>query len=208
MMSTVLSTTAAAAAPVAQGPAAPLAVRVRASVSKAVPVALYRMARLGPTGGAGIAAAIAAVVIAITAFVTDRNGTDSLVARITQAQRHPTSAASATEEISKVIAALPTREQMPAVVALVLQQAKQAGVALDKGQYDYSPSKAMGAGRYELEFPVKADYPSVRKFIDLTLTTVPALGLDRLHIERKGVGDSTVSADVRFVVFVRGEAQP
>src|SRR5579872_2433785 len=168
-MSTVLSTTPASATPVAQGPAAPLAVRVRASVSKGVPLALYRIERLGPTGGAGIVAAIAAVVIAITAFVTDRTGTDSLVARITQAQRNPTSAASATEEISKVIAALPTREQMPAVIGLVLQQAKEAGVALDKGQYDYSPSKATGAGRYELAFPVKADYPGVRKFIDLTL---------------------------------------
>ena len=60
-------------------------------------------------------------------------------------------------------------------------------------------------GRYELEFPVKAPYPNVRDFINRTLSAVPAAGLDKLRIERKVVGDPVVSADIRFVVFVRAE---
>jgi hypothetical protein len=34
---------------------------------------------------------------------------------------------------------------------------------------------------------------------------VPAAGLDKLQVERRSIGDNSVSADVRFVVFVRSE---
>jgi hypothetical protein len=61
-------------------------------------------------------------------------------------------------------------------------------------------------GRYELEFPLKAEYPKVRDFINRTLNAVPSAGLDKLRIERKAVGDALVNADVRFVVFVRSES--
>ena len=94
---------------------------------------------------------------------------------------------------------------MPGVVAQIYQQAKDAGVALDTGRYSYSAAKAGGVARYELDFPVKAGYPNLRSFIGATLAAVPAAGLERLHIERKAVGDNVVSAEVRFVVFVRDE---
>ena len=92
--------------------------------------------------------------------------------------------------------------------AQTLQQAQQSGIALDTGHYSYSPPKGGGVGRYEIEFPVKAEYPAVREFINRTLTAVPSVGLDKLRIERKVVGDNVVSADVRFVVFVRSESVP
>ena len=37
---------------------------------------------------------------------------------------------------------------------------------------------------------------------------VPAASLEKLRFERKAVGEQVVNADVGFVVFVRGEAQP
>ncbi len=56
-----------------------------------------------------------------------------------------------------------------------------------------------------MDFPVKASYPDIRKFINQTLTAVPAAALAKLHVERKTVGDQIVSADIGFVVFVRSE---
>jgi hypothetical protein len=95
---------------------------------------------------------------------------------------------------------------MPVVIGQVLQQASLAGVALDIGHYAYSPPKTGNVGRYEIEFPLKAEYPNVRDFINRTLKAVPSAGLDKLRIERKAVGDALVNADVRFVVFVRSES--
>jgi hypothetical protein len=45
----------------------------------------------------------------------------------------------------------------------------------------------------------------VRYFINRPLRAVPAAGLGKLRIERKVVGGPVVSADIRFVVFVRAE---
>jgi hypothetical protein len=86
-----------------------------------------------------------------------------------------------------------------------LQQAQRAGVSLEVGHYAFIPAKAGNVGRYEFEFPLHASYQQVRDFINRTLTAVPAAGLDKLRIERKSVADQAVNADVRFVVFVRGE---
>lgn len=179
--------------------------RLRAAVAWTLPHAYYQLVRVGPAGLGGVAALVAAAIIGFTALASVRNATEALTAQIAHAQQRPSVEESTEEGLGRVVAGLPTREQIPAVVGQVLQQARDAGVALDKGQYMYSPPKAGGVGRYELEFPVKAEYPNVRNFIDRTLTAVPSAGLDKLHIERKVVGDVVVSADVHFVVFVRSE---
>ena len=99
---------------------------------------------------------------------------------------------------------MPTREQIPALLAVVLGQATDSGIVLEQGRYTYSPATANRLARYTFEFPVKADYGNVRAFINNTLTAIPALGLDKLHVERKNVGDTLVSAEVGFVIYLRG----
>ncbi len=180
-----------------------LEARLRSLVTQTLPIAWYRVARIGPAGLIGAGATLAALLVAATAVVGERSSTAALMSQIAAAQGHPSAAAVSVATVGKVVADLPTRQQMPAVVGLVLEQARAANVQLDNGHYSYSASKGGAVGRYELEFPVKADYPSVRNFIDRTLSAVPSAGLDKLRIERKVVGDTTVSADIRFVVFVR-----
>jgi hypothetical protein len=110
--------------------------------------------------------------------------------------------------VPHVVASLPTRAEIPAVIGKIYAQAQTAGVSIDKGRYAYVPAKGGAIGRYEVEFPVSAAYPAIRTFINGTLTAVPAASLDKLRFERKAVGEQVVNADVGFVVFVRGEAQP
>jgi hypothetical protein len=169
-------------------------------------LALYRIGRVGPAGIAGLLATTAAVVIGVIGLVSIRNATDSLAAQITQLQQHANTAPRVEDGLGKVITTLPTRDEMPGVISQVLQQAGLAGVALDTGHYTYSPPKTGKVGRYELEFPLKAQYPNVRDFINRTLNAVPSAGLAKLRIERKAVADALVNADVRFVVFVRSES--
>jgi hypothetical protein len=181
-----------------------LALRLQHLTSHTLPIAWYRIARVGPAGLIGGAAVLAAVLIAALAVVGARHATDTLSAQIAHAQVHPGQLVTGDSGVSQVVAALPRRQEMPAVVGLVLEQARAANVTLDNGHYTYSVPKGGNAvGRYELEFPVKASYPNVRDFINRTLSAVPAAGLDKLRIERKVVGDPMVSADIRFVVFVR-----
>jgi len=191
---------------VERAPHGALALRLQRLSTHTLPIAWYRIARVGPAGLVGGAAVLAAILIAALAVVGGRNATDTLSAQIAHAQAHPSAAVVSNAGVSRVVAALPRRQEMPAVVGLVLEQAQAANVTLDNGHYSYSvPKGGKGVGRYELEFPVKAPYPNVRDFINRTLSAVPAAGLDKLRIERKVVGDPVVSADIRFVVFVRAE---
>jgi hypothetical protein len=179
--------------------------RVRAAAGTLVLQSHYQITRLGQAGQVGLAALTAAVAIAASVLIPARHAIESLGEDIARTQQHSHGGATPQSSVAHFVSTLPTRAQIPAVLGQVFQQAKQAGVALDSGHYAYSAAKSGGIARYELEFPVKADYPNIRTFINRTLATVPAAGLDKLHVERKSVGDSRVNADIRFVIFVRGE---
>jgi hypothetical protein len=206
---TVALATAATAVPAANGPvtrAVPTPARARAlaALVRFGPQIQYQIIRLGPAGQVGLAALFAAAVIAASVLLPARNALEALSVDIAQAQR-PHAAGTSEQPVPRFVASLPTREQIPAVIGEVFQQAQKAGVPLDTGHYAFSAAKAGSLGRYDLEFPVKAGYPNVRDFIDRTLTAIPAAGLGGLHIERKAVADTVVNADIRFVIFVRSE---
>jgi hypothetical protein len=170
-----------------------------------VPYAQYHLARIGLVGQVGLAALVGAVIVAASLVIPAREAIQALSSDILHAQQTPHTATGSADSIARVMTSLPTREQIPAVLGKVFQEAQAAGVELDNGTYAFSPAKAGGVARYEMQFPVKASYPQIRNFINGTLATIPAAGLEKLHVERKTVGDTFVHADVNFVVFVRGE---
>jgi len=165
----------------------------------------YAVTRVGLPGQVGLGAIATALVVALSMLLPAQRAVENLRTDLTRTLRAPPGTADAPGSAPAFLEKLPTRVGMPGVVAQIYQQAKDAGVALDTGRYSYSAAKAGGVARYELDFPVKAGYPNLRSFIGATLAAVPAAGLERLHIERKAVGDNVVSAEVRFVVFVRDE---
>ena len=181
--------------------------RAQAVATQLVPQLQYRIARLGPAGQVGLAALVAALVVAVSTLLPAHHALQALSADIVRAQ-HPSAAALADQAAPHLVASLPTRAQIPAVIGQIFIQAKEAGVSLDTGHYVYSPAKAGAIARYDLEFPVKASYPDIRGFINRTLTAVPAAALGKLHVERKAVGDQVVNANIGFVVFVRSEQRP
>jgi len=191
-----------AAAPLARRAAA--LERVQAVAGQLVPQLQYQIMRLGTAGQAGLAALVGALAVAIGALVPAYHALQTLNADIARAQ-HPSAVNNIEQAIPHLVASLPTRAQIPAVIGLVVTQAKEAGVSLDKGHYLYVPPKSGAIARYELEFPVKAGYPEIRSFINRTLGAVPAAALSKLHVERKAVADPAVNADIGFVVFVRSE---
>lgn len=212
----VTTATLPVAASVAQpAPMQPPAVRtgtdllgpVREAAGQLLPQLQYQVTRLGVAGQVGLAAFATAAAVAIVALLPAQRGLIGLQEALVRAQ-HPAAATGIAEAVPRLVASLPTRAQMPAVIGQILAQAQAAGVALDKGRYAYEPPKSGTIGRYEVEFPVSAGYPAVRTFINGTLTAVPAASLDKLRLERKAVGEQNVNADVSFVIFVRGEGQP
>jgi hypothetical protein len=197
-----------APAAIARVAAAPLARHAAAleglqtAAGQLVPQLQYQIMRLGTAGQAGLAALVAAFAVAIGALVPAYHALQTLNADLAGAQ-HPTAVNNIEQALPRLVESLPTRAQIPAVLAHVFAEARSAGVSLNTGHYVYTPAKAGTIAHYELEFPVKAGYPEIRTFINRTLTAVPAAVLDKLHLERKTVGDQVVNADIGFVVYVR-----
>jgi hypothetical protein len=144
-----------------------------------------------------------AAAVAAFALLSLRAANDDLESQLLRAQHRPEAPVTPEQTLTRVVDQLPSRAQMPVVLSQVLQQAQAAGVQLAKGQYSYRPAAKSELGRYELDFPVTAQYPAIRDFINRMLTNIPAAGLYKLTIQRKVIGDPQVNADVRFVIFVR-----
>jgi hypothetical protein len=178
--------------------------RARTALSRALPQLQYQITRIGPAGVTGLAVLVGALALVAGALWPAQRSLQSMRAELAHpAASHPTS--QAVDDLDRFVGALPSRAQIPAVLGQVLEQAGKSGVVLDRGQYAYSPAQSGRLAHYAFEFPIKGSYPAIRKFVDSTLVAVPAAGLDKLTIERKSIGDAAVTANVRFLVYVRGE---
>jgi hypothetical protein len=178
--------------------------RVERVLVRALPQARYQLLRVGPVGLTGLAVLIAAGIAAIALLLPAHQSIVGLRAELTKAGHATPAAAQPQNSPQQFAATLPTRDRIPALLGVVLVQAADAGIVLEQGKYAFSPAAANHLARYTFEFPVKAQYANIRKFIDKSLAAIPALGLDKLHVERKNVGDTLVSAEVGFVIYLRG----
>lgn len=177
--------------------------RAERMLVRAVPQFKYQLMRVGPAGLIGVGALLAAGIAALALLLPAHQSVAVLKSELTKAG-HAMPAAKPEQSPQQFAASLPSREEVPALLGAVLVQAEAAGVVLEQGRYTYSPPTANRLARYTFEFPVKADYGNIRTFINKSLAAIPALGVDKLHVERKNVSDSLVSADVGFVIYLRG----
>ena len=185
-------------------PAMALQQRAERMLARTIPRVRYQLMRVGPVGLSGLAALIAAAALALGLLLPAQQSVLALRAELTKAGHAVPGRVLQDASPRQFAATLPTREQIPALLSVVLAQAADSGIVLDQGRYTYSPPTATRLARYTFEFPVKGDYGNVRQFINKSLAAIPALGLDKLHLERKNVGDTLVSADVGFVIYLRG----
>jgi hypothetical protein len=169
-----------------------------------VPQVRYQLQRVGPAGLGGVVVLAAACVAAVALLLPAQQSVLALRSEFTNAGHGVPATAPAGRSPQQFAAALPTRAEIPALLGVVLVQATESGIVLEQGKYTFSPAASSHLARYTFEFPVKADYANIRNFVNKSLAAIPALGLDKLHLERKNVGDTLVSADVGFVIYVRG----
>jgi hypothetical protein len=181
-----------------------LQARAERMLVRAVPQVKYQLMRVGPAGLTGIGVLLAATVAALALLLPAHQSVLALRDELTKAGHAMPATAKPEQSPQQFAASLPTREQIPGILGVVLVQATAAGIDLAQGRYTFSPATSNRLAHYTFEFPVKGDYGNIRAFINKSLAAIPALGLDKLHVERKNVGDTLVSADVGFIIYLRG----
>jgi len=117
---------------------------LRVATVQLLPYLQYQLARLGIAGQAGLAALAAAAVFAVSALLPAQQAGQQLAAELARVRNAPMSA-SASQSAPSVLASLPVRTGIAAVIGQVYAQAKSAGVSLDTGHYVYTPPKGGAA---------------------------------------------------------------
>jgi Tfp pilus assembly protein PilO len=106
------------------------------------------------------------------------------------------------DRVAAFYGAFPGSNLLPDLLDRIFAAAQGEGVRLDYGEYKVAKDGRAALTLYQVTFPVKGTYPQVRKFVAAALADVPSLSLESIKFERKKVGESTLDAKVRFVVYL------
>ena len=175
----------------------------RTALVRTGPMLMYRLNRLGHTGTAGAGLILFAMVFLMSGVLPQQRELSELQSQIQAARKAGPASEPAPVRLNRFMGSLPNRSELPVIVGKVFTLAGAAQVTLDRGKYEVAPMRSGQLAQYPTTFPVKGSYPNIRQFIDSVLMTVPSAALEGMRVERKSVGEESVSADLRFAIFVR-----
>jgi Tfp pilus assembly protein PilO len=130
----------------------------------------------------------------IATLRADLESAHAQAAKVTQA---------AGSDTPRSLKSLPQRTEIPRLLGLLLQQADASRLAIDTAKYEIAATKTGTLVRYQISFPVSGPYAQIRAFIDSTLESMPAVGIEELSISRKTIADPSVEAQIRMTLFTR-----
>ena len=114
--------------------------------------------------------------------------------------------ASPAEQLAGFYRAFPRETSIPDWLGKIYAIAEQQRLDLETGEYSLIQVKSSRLDQFRIVFPVKGNYPQIRKFIGAALATAPALALDSLTLKRDKVGDATVDGRIVFLLYLeKGE---
>jgi Tfp pilus assembly protein PilO len=106
------------------------------------------------------------------------------------------------DRIAAFYGSFPSPAGLPDQLEKIFKVADAQSLQLEQGDYKVVKDTTGKLTKFQITFPVKGTYPQIRKFVAGALDSVPALALSSIQFERKKVGDATVEARIRFVVFL------
>jgi hypothetical protein len=162
----------------------------------------YVLNRLGPVGVAGLLLIVGGVAANWLLVAPEVEAGQ----RLEQEWRRVEQAAASGRKVqppADVLDGLARDAEVPAVVSGLFASAKEAGLALAKGEYRLTAGKAGELGQYQINLPLTGDYPKLRDFLDGAMRR-PGLALDSLRLARANVETDKLEARAQFTLFVRG----
>lgn len=169
-----------------------------------LPQLTWSLQRTGRLGISGTALLMASTVFLVSTYLPLSREVEELRLQAESARTEaPVHARPVSDPGTALLRSLPSRMQVPSLLGVLLKQADAAQLSIDTGKYETTALKSGGVTSYQVSFPVSGPYPQVRRFIDATLTELPAVALSELSLTRKSIGDGSVEAQIRVTFFTR-----
>jgi hypothetical protein len=107
------------------------------------------------------------------------------------------------EQVSRFFKLFPQDKELPQCMEKIFASAQNQGIGLEQGDYKVVRDKEGGLVRFEMTFPVRGDYPRIRKYLTSLTADIPTLALQQVKFKRQKVGDAMVEANINLVLYLR-----
>jgi len=84
----------------------------------------------------------------------------------------------------------------------IFAAADEQAITLEQGEYRAVRDSVGRLSHYRVILPLKGTYPQIRKFVASALAQVHSLSLESIQFERQKVGDPSVEAKVKLVMYM------
>lgn len=98
--------------------------------------------------------------------------------------------------------ALPDAASQPDWLEKIFAIAGKQGIEIEQGDYKRVPSLEGRIVRLHITFPLKSNYPQIRRFIAQLKAEIPVLAIEQVQFERQKVADANLDARLQLVLFM------
>lgn len=99
-------------------------------------------------------------------------------------------------------ATLGTRQAAVEQVRSLFNHAREAGIALEKGEYKSAYSTNSRSYSYQVLLPVTGSYGAIRRFCEKVLLAIPFASLDEITFRRDAVAAGALQAKLQFTLHL------
>lgn len=133
-----------------------------------------------------------------------RGKVDGTRGRLEEERRDVAQRPSSAQRAAKLLESFPTVDHATADLRVVFDAAQKNRIELVKGEYALAHTEdASRLRRFEVTFPVKERYVTIKSFVADVMNAVPHASLAELRIERNAANVDKLDARVHFTLFYR-----
>ena len=167
---------------------------------------LHQARNVGTAGLVGAALLIIGVLAYSTMVVPLYDEIASLNGEVAATRARMTGrlspAAARDAELSSFYSFFPKSQSSPLWLGKIYGAAKQTGIRLTSGEYEFQRTTGSRLGRYRISLPAHGSYEQVRDFIAAVLRDVPAASLDDISLRREAIESPDLEARLRLTLFM------
>lgn len=132
-----------------------------------------------------------------------RGNVVKLQARIARAAREPgVEQRTPSEQLSAFYRAFPAETETPQWLEKLIAAAESRGLKLDQGEYAATQDRVGKLVRFQMNLPVRGEYPQIRKFLAALPGEVPLTALEQVQFERQKIADPQVEARIKLALYL------
>lgn len=167
---------------------------------------LHQVRTVGTAGLVGAALLIIAVLAYGTMVAPLYDEIASLNGKVAETRAritgHLSPAATRDAELNSFYSFFPKSQSSPLWLGKIYGAAKQTGVTLTSGEYEFQRTTGSRLGRYRISLPAHGSYEQVRDFVAAVLKDVPAVSLDDISLRREAIESPDLEARLRLTLFM------